>query len=74
MLASLPVEAAQILPPERPASLGTKDKVASVASKDAETTGSIQAGASDTSSCDRSRKRLFVEGEGWIVRKVTTCY
>ena len=24
--------------------------------------------------CDRSRRRLFVEGEGWIVRRVTTCY
>ena len=24
--------------------------------------------------CSRARKRLWVEGEGWIVRKVTTCY
>ena len=23
--------------------------------------------------CLRSRKKLFVEGEGWIVRRVTTC-
>ncbi|WP_244480165.1 hypothetical protein [Methylobacterium sp. Leaf465] len=23
--------------------------------------------------CSRSRKRLWVEGEGWIVRRVTTC-
>ena len=23
--------------------------------------------------CSRSRKRLWIEGEGWIVRRVTTC-
>ncbi|GBU18229.1 MULTISPECIES: hypothetical protein [Methylobacterium] len=23
--------------------------------------------------CNRNRRRLFVEGEGWIVRRVTTC-
>ena len=24
--------------------------------------------------CPRERKRLWVEGEGWIVRRVTTCH
>lgn len=24
--------------------------------------------------CERNRKRLWVEGEGWVVRRVTTCY
>jgi hypothetical protein len=28
----------------------------------------------DGKNCGQSRKRLFVEGEGWIVRRVTTCY
>lgn len=23
--------------------------------------------------CSKSRKRLWIEGEGWIVRKVTSC-
>ncbi|GEP10402.1 hypothetical protein [Methylobacterium gnaphalii] len=23
--------------------------------------------------CNKSRKRLWIEGEGWIVRRVTTC-
>ncbi|WP_244476989.1 hypothetical protein [Methylobacterium sp. Leaf117] len=23
--------------------------------------------------CSRSRRRLWIEGEGWIVRRVTTC-
>ncbi|GJD97542.1 hypothetical protein OCOJLMKI_4774 [Methylobacterium iners] len=27
----------------------------------------------DGSNCTRSRKRLWVDGEGWIVRRVTTC-
>lgn len=27
----------------------------------------------DTLACTKSRKRLFVDGEGWIVRRVTTC-
>jgi hypothetical protein len=28
----------------------------------------------DGKNCGQSRKRLFVEGEGWIGRRVTTCY
>ena len=24
--------------------------------------------------CSRARKKLWVEGEGWIVRRVTTCF
>jgi hypothetical protein len=27
----------------------------------------------EVADCLRSRKKLFVEGEGWIVRRVTTC-
>lgn len=27
----------------------------------------------DSAACSRSRKRLWLEGEGWVVRKVTTC-
>ena len=39
-------------------------------------TASIQgrSGVGEPPNCDRSRRRLFVEGEGWIVRRVTTCY
>lgn len=31
--------------------------------------------ADDDSSatCNKSRKRLWIEGEGWVVRRVTTC-
>jgi hypothetical protein len=30
--------------------------------------------AADDDKCLRSRKRLWVEGEGWVVRRVTTCF
>jgi hypothetical protein len=39
-----------------------------------EVTSSIGAAAPDERPCERSRKRLWVEGEGWVVRKVATCY
>ncbi|WP_414473874.1 hypothetical protein [Microvirga sp. M2] len=72
-LAPLPAEAAHASR-EVPVAQSVKAKGATVAAKDIEETGSIQARPADTSTCDRSRKRLFVKGEGWIVRRVTTCY
>jgi hypothetical protein len=33
-------------------------------------TGSVER---DDVACERTRRRLWVEGEGWIVRRVTTC-
>jgi hypothetical protein len=39
---------------------------------DVDTTSSIQSGSEGA--CSTARRRLFVEGEGWIVRRVTTCY
>ena len=27
----------------------------------------------DLSNCSRARRRLWVDGEGWIVRRITTC-
>ncbi|WP_230532436.1 hypothetical protein [Microvirga roseola] len=68
-LAALPVEAHPGRSKEKP----TKEKVVAVAVKDPETTGSLQADE-EGPYCNQSRKRLFVEGEGWIVRRVTTCY
>ena len=43
--------------------------------KEPETTGATEK-ASNTlePNCSQSRRRLWVEGEGWIVRRVTTCY
>ena len=72
--AALPVQAAPAVPHDGQKVSATKDKVSTVAATEPETTGSVQSGATEDLNCNRSRKRLFVEGEGWIVRRVTTCY
>ena len=72
-LVVVPAEAANVAPPDGKAvkiALNTKTEVAV---KDREETGSIEV-SSDGLSCSQARRKLFVEGEGWIVRKVTTCY
>jgi len=52
----------------------TKEVVTAVSARDVETTSSVQPTTGSDAHCDISRKRMFVEGEGWIVRRVTTCY
>jgi hypothetical protein len=27
----------------------------------------------DDTTCSRARRRLWIEGEGWVVRRITTC-
>ena len=27
----------------------------------------------EDTTCSRARKRLWIEGEGWVVRRITTC-
>ena len=56
----------------------TKSTTATVAAEpsrataqDPQTTSSVNA---DQENCLRSRKRLWVAGEGWVVRRVTTCF
>ena len=56
------------------ASKPAKEPGTMVAATDVETTSSLETKSPDDASCDISRKRLFVEGQGWIVRRVTTCY
>ncbi len=51
-----------------------KETVTAVSAKDVETTSSVRAPTGSDAYCDIARKRMFVEGEGWIVRRVTTCY
>jgi hypothetical protein len=43
------------------------------AAEDPATTSSIAESAFEPS-CQRPRKRLWVEGEGWVIRRVTVCY
>jgi hypothetical protein len=71
-LAALPAHAARDI--DRGAGKSAGEKVTALAAKDPETTSSIRTDMNEGLNCDRSRKRLWVEGEGWIVRRVTTCY
>lgn len=73
VLAIFPAEAAPTVARDGRAIKVAVTTKTEVAVKDPEATGSIQA-SDDGLTCSQSRKRLFVEGEGWIVRKVTTCY
>jgi hypothetical protein len=78
MIAILPVASAEAAPHERPrASTDVKlagSKLAE-AVPDPLTTSSISKAAGDEGpGCNRARRRLWVEGEGWVVRRVATCY
>ena len=48
----------------------------SPATSEPQATGSVSSPAveDENANCTKSRKRLWVEGEGWIVRRVTTCF
>jgi hypothetical protein len=37
-------------------------------------TASVGRAATKPSYCQTSRRKLWVEGDGWIVRRVTTCF
>ena len=39
-----------------------------------EMTGSLAKPADEEPGCQKTRRKLWVEGEGWIVRRVTTCH
>ena len=70
--APVPAEAASA------AAVRTKNAAAEVSTaaavKEPETTGSVEKAVTLEPNCAQSRRRLWVEGEGWIVRRVTTCY
>ncbi|MEH3118554.1 MAG: hypothetical protein PGN25_13420 [Methylorubrum populi] len=36
-------------------------------------TASVAEGDEDGANCNKQRRRLWIEGEGWIVRRVTIC-
>ena len=71
----LPLASAEAAPKERARPAATLNSAQSkLADAEPATTGSIAAPPSDAqASCDRVRRRLWVEGEGWVVRRVTTC-
>jgi hypothetical protein len=55
------------------AALATTAGAARTAAQEPQATSSVET-AADADNCLRSRKRLWVEGEGWVVRRVTTCF
>ena len=68
-----PAEAAPQARP-RPAPAATKAAGSKLAQAEPVTTSSIsKAPGEEQPFCDRARRRLWIEGEGWVVRRVSTC-
>ena len=47
-------------------------KVAAISETQAQPALSVES-TDDMTNCSRARRRLWVDGEGWIVRRITTC-
>jgi len=47
-------------------------KVAAISETQAQPALAVEP-ADDMTNCNRARRRLWVDGEGWIVRRITTC-
>lgn len=72
LLALLPVPANAA--PARPAGQQVAAKEPSVVESTIATNETMANGTDEQAGCVRSRKRLWVGGEGWVVRRVTTCH
>ena len=73
VLAATPLTAALAAPSEaRQAAGRTQTAAAAAAAVDA--TGSVAKPTEEEPNCQKARRKMFVEGEGWIVRRVTTCH
>ncbi|MCJ2096098.1 MULTISPECIES: hypothetical protein [unclassified Methylobacterium] len=49
----------------------TETKVAEAAPPQVHPVAAVE--RDDEASCSRARRRLWIEGEGWVVRRITTC-
>ena len=72
----VPLAPVQAAPQERSRSPAEIKVVGSkLAQAEPTTTGSLSKAVSDEQpGCDRPRRRLWIEGEGWVVRRVSTCH
>jgi hypothetical protein len=70
---ALPADAAKAKQPAKSAPTAYASSNAPATVEDPTSTASIKPVTTDAG-CQKSRKRLFVEGEGWLVRSVTTCF
>lgn len=74
LLAALATAGAPLAASAAPA-VDKAPKAGAGTTRDVAATASVSAPAveADDAQCSTSRKKLFVDGEGWIVRRVTTC-
>ena len=71
----LPLAPVQAAPRERPRPAASLKAEAKLAQAEPATTGSLSKTPTDEQpSCDRARRRLWVGGARWVVRRVSTCY
>jgi hypothetical protein len=71
----VPLAPAEAAPHDRAPPAAALAKTTKVAEADPATTSSLAKSASDEEpACNRPRRRLWVEGEGWIVRRVSACH
>jgi hypothetical protein len=74
-IAFAPVISADAAPQPRPrerSAATARAKVADAGTVPA-TTGSVASPIEEEPACSRPRRRLWVEGEGWVVRRVAVC-
>jgi hypothetical protein len=75
VLAATPLTAALAAPSEARQAAGRTQTAAAAAAATVDVTGSVAAKpAGEEPNCQKARRKMFVEGEGWIVRRVTTCH
>jgi hypothetical protein len=70
MLLATPLASVLAVPAETRSSGTTR--AGAIAAENA--TGSVAKSAEEDSDCRNFRRKLWIEGEGWIVRRLTTCH
>lgn len=78
----VPLTPAEAAPQERVRTSATAAKNAvkagttktKFAQAEPETTSSLSKAADEEPTCNRPRRRLWVEGEGWVVRRISACH
>jgi hypothetical protein len=74
-LVLVPLTPAEAAPPERGRAAVAPAATTKLAEADPATTSSLAKTAIDEEpACSRPRRRLWVEGEGWVVRRVSACH
>jgi hypothetical protein len=70
----LPFAPAEAAAPERARPAAAQAEKTKLAEADPATTSSLAKAVEDEPACARPRRRLWVEGEGWVVRRVSACH